>query len=76
MVLFFDTETQNDFCRQVEKYVEKWKVSYMDAIITLCEAKGIPIESMNKILSKPLIEKLKQEGEELNFLPKSNKLPI
>lgn len=76
MVLFFDHETQNDFCRQVEKYVEKWKVSYMDAIINICEAKGIPIESMGKVLSKPLIEKLREEGENLNFLPRSTKLPI
>jgi hypothetical protein len=32
--------------------------------------------SVAKILSKPIIEKIKQEGEGLNFLPKSTKLPI
>jgi len=76
MVLFFDNETQNDFCRQIEKYVEQWKVPYMHAVIAVCEAKEIPVESVAKILSKPIIEKIEQEGQELNFLPKSSKLPI
>ena len=76
MVLYFDEETQNDFCRQIEKYVEEWGVLYMDAVIAVCESKDIPVESVAKILSKPIIEKIQQEGQELNFLPKSNKLPI
>lgn len=76
MVLFFDNETQNDFCRQIEKYVEQWKVPYMQAVIAICEFKEIPVESVAKILSKPIIEKIQQEGQELNFLPKSSKLPI
>jgi len=76
MVLYFDEETQNDFCRQIEKYVEEWGVSYMHAVISVCESKDIPVESVGKILSKPIIEKIQQEGQELNFLPKSSKLPI
>jgi hypothetical protein len=76
MVLFFDNETQNDFCREVEKYVEQWKVSYLDAVVNICESKDIPVESIAKILSKPIIEKIQQEGQDLNFLPKTSKLPI
>lgn len=48
----------------------------MDAVIAVCEAKEIPVESIAKILSKPIIEKIQQEGQDLNFLPKSSKLPI
>lgn len=76
MVIFFDEESQNDFCRQVEKYVEQWQVSYMDAVLTICESKDILPESVAKILSKPIIEKIEQEGQRLNFLPKTSKLPI
>ena len=76
MVLFFDNETQNDFCREVEKYVEQWKVTYMDAVVNICESKDIPVESVAKFLSKPIIEKIQQEGQSLNFLPKTSKLPI
>lgn len=76
MVLFFDNESQHDFCRQVEKYVEEWKVSYIDAIVNICETKDIPVENIAKILTKPIIEKIEQEGQDLNFLPKTSKLPI
>jgi hypothetical protein len=76
MVLFFDNETQNDFCREVEKYVEKWKTNYLNAVVNICEAKDIPVESIAKILSKPIIEKIEQEGQDLNFLPKTSKLPV
>jgi hypothetical protein len=76
MVLLFDNEKQRDLCRQIEKYVQKWKVSYIDAIIAVCESNDIPLESVSKILTKPIIEKIEQEGQDLNFLPKSNKLPI
>jgi hypothetical protein len=76
MVIYFDEETQNDFCKQIEKYAEKWKTSYMDAVIAVCESKDIPVESVARILTKPIIEKIKQEGEGLNFLPKTSKLPI
>ena len=48
----------------------------MDAVIAVCEAKDIPVEGVAKILSKPIIEKIREEGETLNFLPKSSKLPI
>lgn len=76
MVLLFDNEKQRDLCRQIEKYTEQWKVSYIDAIIAIAEANEIPVESFSKILSKPIIEKINQEGQELNFLPKTTKLPI
>ena len=76
MVLYIDNETQNDFCREVEKYVEKWKTNYLNAVVNICEAKDIPVESIAKILSKPIIEKIEQEGQVLNFLPKTSKLPV
>ena len=76
MVLLFDNEKQRELCRQIEKYVEEWKVSYIDAIIAICESNEIPLESMSKVLTKPLIEKIQQEGQDLNFLPKTTKLPI
>jgi len=74
MVLFIDNETQSDFCRQVEKYVEQWKSTYIDAVINVCESKDLPVESVAKILSKPIVEKIQQEGENLNFLQKTTKL--
>ena len=76
MVLLFDNEKQKELCLKIEKYVEKWNTGYIDAIVAIAESEDIPVESMSKILSKPIIEKIQQEGQELNFLPRSSKLPI
>jgi hypothetical protein len=76
MVLLFNDEKQKELCLKIEKYVQKWNTRYIDAVIAIAEAEDIPVESMPKILSKPIIEKIQQEGQELNFLPKSSKLPI
>ena len=76
MVLLFDNEKQKELCIKIEKYVQKWNTRYLDAVIAIAEAEDIPVESMSKILTKPLVEKIQQEGQELNFLPKTTKLPI
>jgi hypothetical protein len=76
MVLLLDNEKQKELCIKIEKYVQKWNTRYLDAVVAIAEAEDIPVESMSKVLSKPIIEKIQQEGQELNFLPKSSKLPI
>jgi hypothetical protein len=76
MVLLFDNEKQKELCSKIEKYVQKWNTRYIDAVIAITEAEDIPVESISKILSKPIIEKIQQEGQDLNFLPKTPKLPI
>lgn len=46
----------------------------MDAVINICESNDLPVESVGKILSKPIVEKIQQEGQDLNFLQKTTKL--
>ena len=43
-----------------------------------CEQNGIDLESVPKLISKPLKEKIKYEAQELNFLKRSSraKLPL
>ena len=43
-------------------------MSYIDAIVHFCEMNSIDVESVPKLISKPLKEKLKYEAMELNFL--------
>jgi hypothetical protein len=70
-------DLKNKFSRSVELYVEKWNVSYMDAVVTLCEEHKVEPEAVVKHLSKPILEKIKTEAQGLNFLPKTkNKLPF
>jgi hypothetical protein len=67
----------NKFSRSVELYVQKWKVPYLDAVLALCEEYKVEPESIGKFLTKPIIEKLKTEGQTLNLVVKEkNKLPF
>jgi len=67
------------FAQAIESLVhENEGMSYIDAIIHFCELQSIDVESVPKLISKPLKEKLKYEAMELNFLKKSSraKLPL
>ena len=67
------------FAQEIESLVhENEGMSYIDAIIHFCEQQSIDVESVPKLISKPLKEKLKYEAMELNFLKRSSraKLPL
>ena len=66
------------FAQDIEGVVSKDNMSYIDAIIFYCEKNAIELESVPKLLSKPLKEKLKWEATELNFLKRTSraKLPL
>jgi len=66
------------FAQEIESLVSEQKTSYIDAIVNFCEKNSIDLESVPKLISKPLKEKLKYEATELNFLKKTSraKLPL
>lgn len=66
------------FSKDIEYMVKVSKINYIDAIVTYCEENNIEIESVSKLISKPLKEKLKNDATELNFLKKTTraKLPF
>ena len=47
------------FAQEIEGIVSKDKMSYIDAIIYYCEKNAIELDSVPKLISKPLKEKLK-----------------
>ena len=67
-----DLNIQNE----VEKLVSKKNYTYMDAVLKLCEDYSLEPSYIAKHLSKPIIEKLREEGESINLLPKSARLPF
>ena len=66
------------FAQDIENIVKSSKINYIDAIVTYCEENSIEIETVSKLISKPLKEKLKNDATELNFLKKTTraKLPL
>jgi len=70
--------SRDKFVEDIEKLVLETKQSYIDAIVSYCEDNNIDIESVNKLISKPLKEKLRYEATELNYLKRTShaKLPL
>jgi len=67
------------FAQEIESLVKESKINYIDAIVTYCEQNSIELDTISKLVSKPLKEKLKNDAIELNFLKKTTraaKLPL
>jgi len=60
----------------VEKTVLSHRLSYIDAIVHLCDQNKIEMEDVNKFINSTLKEKIEAEAMRLNFLPKANALPF
>ena len=65
------------FAQEIELLVQSQEdMTYIDAIIYFCELNTIDLESVPKLISKPLKEKIKYEAMELNFLKKTSRAKL
>ena len=56
------------FSYEIERIVLREKMNYIDAILYYCEKETIDVESIPKLMTKPLKEKLKGDATRLNFM--------
>ena len=70
--------TPAKFAIEIEKIVAEEKINYIDAIVHYCELNELEVESVTKLVSKPLKEKLKWDATRLNFMKRTSraKLPL
>lgn len=62
------------FAQEIEKVVkDNMDMNYIDAIVHFCDQNKIDLESVPKLISKPLKEKIKCEAINLNFLKKTSR---
>lgn len=61
------------FAQEIEVVVKEESMSYIDAIIFFCEKNKIDLESVPKLIPKPLKEKIKCEAIDLNFLKRTSR---
>ena len=66
--------TKSEFAKLVEKAVIANKMTYMDAVLSLCDENGIDPEDSKKFISGPIMEKLEAEAMKLNLIPRGNEL--
>lgn len=64
------------FSQDVEKIAMENSMNYIDAILHYCEKNDIEIESVPKLISKPLKEKLKFDAQKLNFIKKTSRAKL
>lgn len=70
---------EETFSKEIEEFCKSGKdVKYIDAVLEICERHGIEPESIAKLVSKPLREKLRVEFEQMNMIRggKKSKLPL
>jgi hypothetical protein len=64
------------FSTEVETLVSSDSMSYIDAIIHYCDVNDIELETVPKLISKPLKEKLRHEAQQLNFIKKTSRAKL
>ena len=65
--------SSDKFSIDIERYIRDNNCNYIDGIIQYCQENEIELETVSKLMSKPLKEKLKNNAVELNFLKKTMK---
>ena len=65
------------FAQEIENLVQvNVEMNYIDAIVHFCEKNNIDLDSVPKLISKPLKEKIKCEATDLNFLKKTSRAKL
>ena len=65
--------TAAKFSLEIENIVKDSNLNYIEAILQFCEDKSIELDRVNKLISKPLKEKLKYDAQRLNFMKKTTR---
>lgn len=63
------------FTNMVEDLVHRDGLSYLDAIIELCEQNQIDLADAKKFINPNIKSKLEAEAMDLNFIPRTAQLP-
>ena len=65
--------TAAKFSLEIENIVKDSNLNYIEAVLQFCEDKSIELDGVNKLISKPLKEKLKYDAQRLNFMNKTSR---
>jgi gas vesicle protein len=63
------------FTKMVEDAVKKKSMSYMDAVVHLCDDNQLEIEDVKKYIATSVKEKIEMEAMKLNYLERGESLP-
>jgi hypothetical protein len=66
-----------EFCKKIESLILKDKYdNYIEAVLHVCDEESLEPFMGARLLSKPIKEKIKEEGQQINLLPSKTRLPL
>ena len=68
--------TSERYNSEIEEIVERTSMSYLDAMLYHADENGLESETVAGLINVKTKTKLREEAEQLNFMPKTSKLPI
>jgi len=68
--------TSKTFSLEIEKIAQEKNISHMDAVLDYCYRQEIEPDTVGRLISKSLKEKIEANARELNFLPRQAQLPV
>ena len=68
--------TPKQFELLIEKRASQKRISHMEAVLDYCNEKEIEPDQVKHLINRNLKEKVKVNAEDLNFLPKTARLPV
>ena len=76
MVELLNMFTSERYNNEIHEIVDKTKMSFLDAIMYHADENGLESETVAGLINIKTKNKLREEAEALNFMPKTSKLPI
>ena len=61
---------------EIERLAIDKNISHMDAVLDYCRRQDIEPDTVSRLISKSLKEKIEANARDLNFLPRQAQLPI
>ena len=71
-----NVQTSKTFSLEVEKIAKEKNITHMEAVLEHCRIQEIEPDSVTRLISKSLKDKIEANARDLNFIPKQAKLPI
>ena len=69
-------QTPKKFSLEIENIAKEKRISHMDAVIHYCYENDIEPDTVGRLVTKSLKEKIEANARALNFLPKQAQLPV
>ena len=69
-------QTPKTFSLEIEKVAKEKEIIKIDSVIWYCQKNNLEPDSVGRLITKGLKEKIEANARELNFLEKTATLPI